>query len=303
MHDFSSIERILKSKFKEGESFVLNKDTYTIIESGKPKPSSGECKTDLYILTSNNKKNKEFKVSIKKSNYEFLENKTSKERAEDILGPSWSKIISNSTLSIKSLFPNNQLIIYSNKKKSYTIKLGWKFEIFNDTPRTLKVSPNLSDKQKINVLSGTNLSTDKKNAFVNGKRVTNSGVANFILEIENENQLSILDLNSIINMISPIEKFAKNMSNMNFGFTALNYRSDSNKWDGDRPLGVWVNWKLKNNKLFGDIEFKDPLIKKGNEVGNNLKKLLESLGIKKHPIELNDLIKNIDTSISIHQTK
>ena len=170
MPDFSSIERILQSKFQEGESFVLDKDTYTIIESGKPKPSSGECKTDLYLLAKNNKIKKEFKVSIKLSNYEFLENKISRERAEEILGSHWSKIISESTLSIKDLFPINELIIYSTKHKSYTLKLGWKFEIFNDTTRALKVFPNLSHQQKIEVLSGLNLPNDKKNALLKLKK-------------------------------------------------------------------------------------------------------------------------------------
>jgi hypothetical protein len=302
MPDFSSIERILQSKFKEGKSFVLDKDTYTIIESGKPKPSSGECKSDLYILTKNNKIKKEFKVSIKLSNHEFLENKTNSERAEEILGFDWSKIISESTLSIKDLFPKNELIIYSNKHNSYTLKLGWKFEIFNDTTRALKVSPNLSHQQKIEVLSGQNLPNNKKDALVNGVIIKNSGVADYILEVQDENHIFNLDLDSIISMIVPISIFARNMSNMNFGFTALNYRSDKDKWDGDRPLAVWVDWKLKNDKLFGQIKFDNPLTIKGNEIGNNIKVLLNELGIKKNKIEYDELIEKIDDSLIVHTT-
>jgi hypothetical protein len=302
MPDFSSIEKILQSKFKEGKSFVIDKDTYTIIESGKPKPSSGECKSDLYILTKNNKIKKEFKVSIKLSNHEFLENKTNSERAEEILGFDWSKIISESTLSIKDLFPKNELIIYSNKHNSYTLKLGWKFEIFNDTTRALKVSPNLSHQQKIEVLSGQNLPNNKKDALVNGVIIKDSGVADYILEVQDENHIFNLDLDSIISMIVPISIFARNMSNMNFGFTALNYRSDKDKWDGDRPLAVWVDWKLKNDKLCGQIKFDNPLTIKGNEIGNNLKVLLNELGIKKNKIGYEELIEKIDDSLIVHTT-
>lgn len=302
MPDFSSIERLLQSKFKKGESFLLGKDTYTIIESGKPKPPSGECKTDLYILTQKSNVQKEFKISIKLSNHEFLENKINSERAEEILGSKWSNIISKSTLSIKSLFPKNELIIYSKKNKSYTMKLGWKFEIFNNTSRVLKVSPNLTHQQKVEVLSGENLPVDKKNALVNGVKKTNSGVADLILEVKDENQILNSDLNSIINLIIPISNYAKKMSNMNFGFTALNYRSDKDKWDGDRPLAVWVDWQLRNNKLYGEIKFNKPLVKKGNEIGDNLRKILESLKIKKNIIECNELLKSIDTNLTIHKT-
>jgi hypothetical protein len=302
MPDFSSIERLLQSKFKKGESFLLGKDAYTIIESGKPKPSSGECKTDLYILTQNNNSQKEFKISIKLSNHEFLENKTNSERAEEILGAKWSNIISKSTLSIKSLFPKNELIIYSKKNKSYTMKLGWKFEIFNNTNRELKVSPNLTHQQKIEVLSGENLPIDKKNAQVNGIKKTNSGIADHILEVKDENQILNSDLNSIINLIVPISNYAKKMSNMNFGFTALNYRSDKDKWDGNRPLAVWVDWQLRNNKLYGEIKFNKPLVKKGNEIGDNLRKILESLKIKKNIIECNELLTSIDTNLTVHKT-
>ena len=42
----------------------------------------------------------------------------------------------------------------------------------------------LTDKQKIDVYSGTNLSIDKKNSVVNGEVIQNSGVSNFVLVID-----------------------------------------------------------------------------------------------------------------------
>ena len=298
---FSEIERVLQSKFKVGEIFLLGQKTYTVVDSGKPSTSSGECKTDLYILADSLGIKKEFKISIKLSNAKFLENKTNSTRAKEIFGPMWSDIITNSSKSIQNKFCTlHDLIKYSSKSNTYTITLGWKFEIFNDTSRTLKVSPNLSNTQKVEVLSGLNLSDDKKNALVNGIKIINSGVADYILEINTEDNISDKDLNSIIKTIIPIKNYSLSMLNMNFGFTALNYRSDGDKWDGDRPLAVWIDWKIKNSKLSGKVMFSNPLVTKGNEIGKNLQILLDSLDIRKEYISESELRECIDNLNIFH---
>ena len=298
---FSEIERILQSKFKVGEIFLLGQKTYTVVDSGKPRPSSGECKTDLYISADSVGIKKEFKISIKLSNAEFLENKTNSTRAKEIFGPMWSDVITNASKSIQNKFCNlHDLIKYSSKSNTYTITLGWKFEIFNDTSRTLQVPPNLSNTQKVEVLSGFNLSDDKKNALVNGREITNSGVADYILEINTDDNILDKDLNSIIKTIIPIKNYSLSMPNMNFGFTALNYRSDGDKWDGDRPLAVWMDWKIKNSKLSGKVMFSNPLVTKGNEIGKNLQILLDSLDIKKEYISESELRECIDNLNIFH---
>ena len=58
---FSEIEEKIRNCFSTGSVFEKNGDDYKILRSGKPRPSKGECKTDLYVeAISKEKKKKEF---------------------------------------------------------------------------------------------------------------------------------------------------------------------------------------------------------------------------------------------------
>lgn len=60
----------------------------------------------------------------------------------------------------------------------------------------------------------------------------------------------------------------------------MNYRTFVEKWDGDRPLSVQVDWYVKENKLMPELIYNKPLTLKGNEMANRLKKYMEALKIK-----------------------
>jgi hypothetical protein len=277
MPKFSQVEKILLKKFQQSNTFIYKSNEYSIIKSGKPSPSKGECKTDLYIRAHNieKKESREFKVSIKLDTAEFIENKTSLERAQQILGPNATQIISEASKTINFKFDQANLI----KRKadsSFTVLIGWKFEIFFDTSRRLSVQPNLTVTQKEEILSGKNNNADKKNAIVNGSRVINSGIADTFLEISSDlNLVSTMTIQEIVNKFESISSVV-NRKNINFGFTALNYRSDKSKWDGNRPLAVWIEWSIKNGKLNGELVYDSPFKKSGDEIGNKIRKLLES---------------------------
>lgn len=82
--------------------------------------------------------------------------------------------------------------------------------------------------------------------------------------------------------MQPIENFAK-AQKIYFACKALNYRVNKDKWDGDRPLSVYVDWSLdKDGKLQGKLNFEKPLSVKGNIIGTNIKQLLTGLGIDKN---------------------
>lgn len=280
MPKFSQVEKIILNKLQPSNTFIFKSNKYLIIESGKPSPSKGECKTDLYVRAHNLVKNEvtEFKVSIKLDTAEFIENKTSLERAKQILGPNASQIISEASKSINYKFDKVDLV----KRKvdsSHTLLIGWKFEIFFNTVRKLSVQPNLTITQKEELLSGKNIDADKKNSFVNGSRVINSGIANTFLEISSDlNLVSDMTLQKIIDKFESITSVV-NRKNINFGFTALNYRTNKNKWDGNRPLAVWVDWNVKNGKLYGNLNYDSPLEKKGNEIGKKIQLLLKNNSI------------------------
>ena len=109
MTNYQEIEELAKQIFKAGEKFSYEDQEYTIEFSGKPRPAKGECKTDLYVLTKNyNGEKREFKFSIKKDNYQFLENKINSETAEEIFGPDFKKIISEQSTKLTEKF--NSLI-------------------------------------------------------------------------------------------------------------------------------------------------------------------------------------------------
>ena len=103
--NFSKVEDILQKKFKSGQKFSYKNNNYKILISGKPSPSKGECKTDLYLLCIDSSNRKiDFKISIKLKNYEFIANKINLITAQSIFGINAANIIYESTIGIKELF-------------------------------------------------------------------------------------------------------------------------------------------------------------------------------------------------------
>lgn len=279
--NFGDTERHIKHLFTKDSTFEINNKKYKIISSGKPTCSDGEPKTDIYVLIEDisNSKLCELKISVKKSNADFLENKISAERAEAILGENWKEIIQRSTLQLEKAFKNRTLI-YKNKQgrtNAGSITLGWKFELVNKCNGELSNRILLNHKQIVDVYSGNTLPLSKKNAFVNGIQIPNSGVANLILvgNIEDFN-----DINSILRKLHSIDAYAKANPNIYFACKALNYRTFESKFDGNRPLSVFVDWNAVNGKLKPTIRFDLPLTVKGNEVAKKLLSTLSKLNIR-----------------------
>ena len=106
---------------------------------------------------------------------------------------------------------------------------------------------NLTNTQKLEVSQGH----FKKNqtAKVNGKLIKNSGIKNYFLEYK-DNHLE--DICSLFNNLIPIKDYAYNSQEIYFACKALNYRVNQ-KWDGNRPLAVWINWNLVNERIFPKI--------------------------------------------------
>lgn len=274
---FSDSEHHLLELFKTGETFNFNNKNYMVIESGKPTCSKGEPKTDIYVSAKNNKNNsiKEFKISYKQKNANFLENKINAERAKQLFGNNWKRIISVSTETIKDEFLKRKLIFKNKfgKTNKGSITLGWKFELLNIISGDLSGKMELTRNQVVDVYAGTNLENDKRDALVNGKVISNSGIANYIL-FENE---TINNIQDAVNSIITIDEYVDNNPNVYFACKALNYRSLEDKYDGNRPLSVFVNWFIINNKLNHEICFDNPLCIGGKDSFVNLRNALNSL--------------------------
>lgn len=277
MRNFGDAEREIAALMKVGQKFEFQGKHYSIICSGKPTCYKGEPKTDVYVLAKSASDQIEIKISYKKENADFIENKMSAERAEQLLGSDWSNIIENSTISISDRF-EERMLIYKNKFKRTekgAITLGWKFELLNKKSGDLSGKLLLTEEQVIDVYAGSNLSGEKRNAMVNGKVIENSGIANYILMNENVNSAQ-----DVIDNMMPIKEYVKKYPDIYFACKALNYRTFKGKWDGDRPLSVQVLWNAKENRLVPKLIYDKPLIIKGNEVAGRLLQYMKLLNIK-----------------------
>ena len=278
MGDFGDAERRIKGLMSEGTVFKFQGRQYRIIMSDKPTCSKGEPKTDIYILAENDKSEIiEIKISYKKENADFIENKMSAERAEQLFVSEWEVVIENSTISIKDRFAE-RMLIYRNRFKRTNkgaITLGWKFELMNKNSGDLSGKIILTEEQVIDVYAGNNLSDDKRNASVCGNIIPDSGVANYILMDE-----SVKTAQEVIDKMIPIQEYVRNHPEIYFACKALNYRTFEEKWDGNRPLSVQVDWSAENGKLVPELVFDRPLQVKGNEVAERLIMYMNKLHIK-----------------------
>ena len=93
MGNFGDAERRILAFMAEGTEFVFQEKNYKIILSGKPTCHKGEPKTDIYILAESASDKAEIKISYKKENADFIENKMSADRAEQLFGENWVNII------------------------------------------------------------------------------------------------------------------------------------------------------------------------------------------------------------------
>lgn len=279
MPQFSQTESYAKNLLSPGTEVIFQGDQYIIEISDKPTSSSGEPKTDLYLLLKHaNESHQEIKISIKQKNADFLENKMKAERAQEYFGSNWKNIIMESTLSIQEQFEEKPLI-YKKKQgriEEGCITLGWKFELLNKAGGALSGEIQVDPQE---VFKGISLEDDKKNAFINGTRVDNSGVAEYLLFVDNvANYSSAQDI--IDNLILIDDYIEQNNPKIYFACKALNYRSLKNpaKWDGNRPLSVYVNWSIVDGKLKHEIKYDAPLTTKGDSIANQLSACLVSLG-------------------------
>ncbi len=298
MPKFGDTERKVLELFSAQKTFIFQGEEYIVINSGKPRPAKGECKTDVYVLASKKDgEQREFKISVKQSNADFVENKIELPRAKEILGNDAQNIIKTSIQEIKDAFERDYLICFDKYKRTNagSIKLGWRFELVNVANGEKSGLIKLSDIQKVGVYAGTNLSCEKRNCFVDNKIIENSGVANYIIVTDGE----IMSLQKCVNSLVPIEEYAKGQ-NVYFACKALNYQFYRKKCEGNRGLAVYVDWKIEEGKLKADLVYDNPLSHKGYEIMDNLRLLLMKLNIGN---DLKNLKKCLDEGVNSYIKK
>jgi hypothetical protein len=115
--NYGKLENTIIEIFNREGSFTMNNIKYNVLLVGKPRPASGECKTDVLIIGEDKFSNKiQLKISVKtKSSNEFQENKVTAEKAEAYFGTDWKEIIIAATKSISHEFQNRPLIYVSGR--------------------------------------------------------------------------------------------------------------------------------------------------------------------------------------------
>lgn len=98
--------------------------------------SKGEPKTDIYVLAKDEKDiTREFKISYKKPNADFLENKTSAERAELLFGSHWKNIVIDPQAPKMKFIEKNKRIFapgYENLYRRLTVRECARIQGFPD---------------------------------------------------------------------------------------------------------------------------------------------------------------------------
>jgi hypothetical protein len=302
-HLYKEAEKKAKALFKPGAKFEYLDNHYKVIKSGKPVSQEGtEVKTDLYISCEDNfNKNKEFKLSIKLDNAAHAVNKIKKDTFNSIFPKNAQKIRDQILKNTAKKLSNLKLIFFENFEEpedsgkckiGYKISLGWLPEIEykdSDKGRGLSISLNAPQEFKNTILSGEYLEDDHKNAKVNGKTIDNSGVANLILKLPDDKKKFINeDINFFSKNIMSIEDYSKDK---NFflilklvSFFSRKYKSNhrsenqfNNQWETRYPI-IYIDWKLKNNKLAYEFVFNAD-DQDTNTLGEHLRKLLQKLTI------------------------
>jgi len=285
MADFINSEKDVIEKFPVGTNFILNGKTYTVSNIGKPSPSNGrgEPKTDVYIKANSANDEIELKISIKQTNADFLENKMTKDRIIQVFGKDWNIVVFNCIDSIRSNFYNKKLIFKakSGRVREGSMTLGWRFEIANKNQGELSGLLPLDKTPQYyrEVLSGDNLEEGKRNSKVNGVVIQNSGVAEYILEVDKNERFptaqEIIDNIELINdyIIDKKLYFTCKASNV------LIKPAGTRKVEGNRALSVYLKWIADNGRLNYSLNFDKPFDVKGQDVIGCLNVCLSQLNI------------------------
>lgn len=276
---FGASERRICSLFPPGARFHYAGTEWSVALAGKPTCRHGEPKTDIYIAAQSPfGRVREFKISFKQENADFLENKMTAERAALLFGSSWQRIISNATWSLRREFASRPLIYRSGYRKTEAgaITLGWKFELLNVDSGQLSGSMLLSPSQVLDVYAGTHLPVDKRHATVNGRDIPNSGIANCILFEDHIFRSPQAVMDSLIS----VEEYVAENPQVYFACKALNYRTFRDKYDGDRPLSVYVDWWAEDGRLCSALRFNTPLTQGGDYAFEGLHRAMRQLRVR-----------------------
>jgi len=243
----SLLEKEVVNAFVPGDKVQFRGEEMTVLFAAKPLSTigSGEGKTDAYVLLKNSVGGvDEVKISIKKTNADFIENKISSSRAAKVFGESWKDTLHAPLTKMHEVLNNVNPI-----KDNGDITLGYRLDICNKPTGNRSVELNLPKEQVIDLYSGKTLASPLKDSYVKDRIRPNSGVANYMLVGDKFD-----DAQDILNQVQTIESYVKTNPKLYIVPKAVNLR-EGNKVESARPLGLFYKWSDKGYDLVSN----DPL--------------------------------------------
>ena len=293
----------IRNVLKKIKTFQLNSSEYEIVQLSKPTVSGGggETKTDIYIKAKNksNNKEEEIKISYKKPSFSFVENKIKSNRAKAIYGNNWSKIIQEQINEIRDNFLAKPLVYFekNGRIEQGSITLGWRYEMEHSGSRSLGVK--IKQDIAAQVWENKGAQAQYRDGVVDGEKIPLSGMPNFCLTIDPED---INTADDIFGNLVLMKELILTHGDITAAFLAQNYRSHKQKQEGNRRhLGVWVKWKILNNKLACEYVFDKPLEMESLPRLENLDECLREIGIDlKNNFKIDLLKDKIHESVPVY---
>ena len=282
MRSIQNEENVIKV-FNAVPIFTYNDKEYRLLVCGKPRSQtgSGEPKTDIYTkFIVDGVDIEEIKISLKQTDYEFLENKIRFERFEALVGKgNGEKKVREIVETIfkqdlhgfeKSSIPQDDVIRHPGEAPCTKYLLGYRLDITNKKCANRSCPLNLTLNEKKEIFTGATLDEGKRNAVVNGMVIKDSGVANMFLEMNvsgEETPQEILDRCRSFDDDSLYEDFEPVGT-----LKAVNYFSNG-KYE-HRRLAVCVEYSYDGTQVVPKFVIERPLVIKTSEVVGKLLKVL-----------------------------
>lgn len=237
-------------------AFTYHGHRCRVLVAGKPTVKRGEPKTDAYVKAlADDGTIVELKISYKKENADFIENKVSAQRAQQLFGSNYRSILASALAPMRCQLAHRPLIYKRREGRiaDGSITLGWRLDVINKQSGLCVKAP-LTRRQTHDIYSGANLEQTKRDALVHGEVIKNSGVANCMLI----GMGGIETPQDIINRLVNINEYIDEHPFVYLALKAVNYRSKQGKVDGNRPLVIPVHYGIdRSGMLTGKLGLTD----------------------------------------------
>jgi len=296
-------ERLLENLFQPPARFIFEGIEYESEICAKPRVQGrgGEPITDVYLKAKPTKENVDnliLKISLKKTDWEFIKNHMKESDFVDVFFTESDTMIQNYLNRASELVRDVPVIDLGGETRKIikkmgdgAITLGWEMMITN-TNRGLSLG--ILERQFVReAVLGEHIEDRRRHAVVNGNIKDDSGIPTHVLEMNLNEHTTREDV--FQTMITSEEFVTLHQEDLRVILKANNYRSLSNKTssgrcDNKRYLFIQNEWSVHNSclkrELVVDVE---RAFESNVESRLSLEDTLEQLGIDVRNVNLENI--------------